>query len=254
MFEEQRSWLKKFHRSEVKAAPTTAPAAPVTKQLAPAHGAQWAGNIPAPAETGLPAGWTPIDLPANFEDVFGYQEPLQRKEIAPVEYKHSDEDLFDQVRDEATRSATRDKFHDPEFEHTASQQFIAEMKALREYKESAFPRYTDVQPAQAKATLTTINLDGVTLLVYGGGMWTLSGNGGMNFVTGSIAMVDAWIAALQAMKAAGGKAMPKYLAQRYDAERRYQAAIDAGKIELTGKKDVSRTLTDAEWREKLGIK
>ena len=70
MFEEQRNWLQRFHRSEVKA--TVVEAAPAKPAVVP-QGAQWAGIQKKPA-TGLPPGWTPIDLPADFAEVFGYAD------------------------------------------------------------------------------------------------------------------------------------------------------------------------------------
>ncbi len=250
MFEEQRNWLQRFHRSEVKA--TVVEAAPAKPAVVP-QGAQWAGIQKKPA-TGLPPGWTPIDLPADFAEVFGYEEPAQRRVIPPEDFARDETAIFAQVHQEANAGVEIDRLYDPQWTiqpRSAETDFLAIAEAEKAYKQTM--QYKTAVAEQQKASLysTVIDGDGYRLLYDGNAVW-ISGSGAVispQYIP--LGSLDSLIADLQGIRSGKSSPIPKHVVDRYAAEARFQQALATGIIEVTNKNGDTKLLSRDEWGAKL---
>jgi hypothetical protein len=264
-FEKAKADIKnRFGTQPDTPAPTVVAATPAKQTYVPAHVGQWAGNMAAPPVTGLPPGWVPLsdDLPADFTKVWGYEGPLQHKEIVPAATRAEEDIIFTELRQEVAQRVAVDRLYDPEFgTHNYRQEFIDNSRALKEYKQSN--QYRAAHPEEFKASLYGSEI------VDPGGDYRITWSDSDSFVrvygvnAGGYATIipfddlAEFIADLQrVLRSTGGKAgvfagLDYNGAKRVAAEYAFQAAVAQGRIELVGTKGDSRTLTEAQWKDKL---
>jgi hypothetical protein len=228
MFEEQRTWLRNFYRSEVKSASTVVDAVPAKPAVVP-QGAQWSGQLTRP-ETGLPPGWQPVNLPADFTEVFGYEAPLQRKDIPFEDYQRGVDDILLQVHVERNKGEVLDRrYRDNPGE--SDKEFLEQAQAYKAYKNSL--AYKANYAGQQKAAVSTsVNCgDGVSVNYDDGSSISVTGPGGWVSIprSAALATANALLAALGISPVSGkSSATPKYIADRYDAERAFDAVLATG--------------------------
>jgi hypothetical protein len=228
-FDKAKTDIKNWRKPEVKSAPTVVEAAPAKPAVVP-QGAQWSGQLTRP-ETGLPPGWTPIDLPADFTEVFGYEEPLQRREIPPEDFERGEKDIFLQVHMERNKGEAIDRMYSTE-QRNAGQDFLAMREAEKSF-ENSLAYKASIAGQQKSATSINVNCGGGLSITYdqdGSAASVVLPNGSFGPIP-RVAL-DNLISALQAFRAAGsGKSSSAYHPDLQSGGWGYATALRHGRLD-----------------------